>query len=556
MIKVTLKTRLDVIYGRYSMITLQGKSVYRDICVGRLVFYGGRKEAARRVVENPEGEFLQFEGAVEAAKEQLRALYEESVRTVGAANAAVFQAQELLLEDEEYRESVRQMVYGQRVNVEYAVQMTGENMARAIQAVEDAYIRERSGDILDITERLLGVLNGSDKGRELPTEPFILVAEDLLPSEVAQLSRSRVVGLALRRGSVHSHAAVLGRNMGIPFLMKLGEELSDEYDGAPAVIDGFSGVLYIAPDGITLARLEEKKREWSRQKELLWELKGKENITRDGKTVKVFANVGSLTDVEAACANDAGGIGLLRSEVLYLESAAPPNEEMQFAFYKQVLERMNGREVVVRTFDFGADKQVPWLGQEPEKNPALGLRGIRLGLEQPQLLKTQLCALYRAGIYGKLRIMYPMITSMEELRQLRHLERQVRHELEREGVRFAESIPTGIMIETPAAALLSDQLAGEVDFFSVGTNDLTQYTLALDRQNENLERFDDPGHEAVLRLIKMTAKNAHEAGIQIGICGELAGDIALTEEFLRMGIDELSVSPEEILELRQRIREI
>ena len=538
------------------MITLQGKSVYRDICVGRLVFYGGRKEAARRVVENPEGEFLRFEGAVEAAKEQLRALYEESVRTVGAANAAVFQAQELLLEDEEYRESVRQMVYGQRVNVEYAVQMTGENMARAIQAVDDAYIRERSGDILDITERLLGVLNGSDKGRELPTEPFILVAEDLLPSEVAQLSRSRVVGLALRKGSVHSHSAILGRNMGIPFLMKLGEELSDEYGGVLAAIDGFSGVLYIDPDGVTLANLEEKKREWSRQKELLLELKGKENITRDGKTVKVFANVGSLADVEDACANDAGGIGLLRSEVLYLESAAPPIEEMQFAFYKQVLERMNGREVVIRTFDFGTDKQVPWLRQEPEKNPALGLRGIRLGLEQPQLLKTQLCALYRAGIYGKLRIMYPMITSVEELRQLRHLERQVRHELEREGVRFAESIPTGIMIETPAAALLSDQLAGEVDFFSVGTNDLTQYTLALDRQNENLERFDDPGHEAVLRLIKMTAENAHSAGIWIGICGELAGDITLTEEFLRMGIDELSISPEEILELRQRIREI
>lgn len=538
------------------MITLQGKSVCRDICVGRLVFYKGHREVVRREVEDPEGEFLQFEGAVEAAKEQLRALYEESVRTVGAANAAVFQAQELLLEDEEYRESVRQMVYGQRVDVEYAVQVTGENMARAIQAVEDAYIRERSGDILDITERLLGVLNGSDKGRELPTDPFILVAEDLLPSEVAQLSKSRVVGLALRRGSVHSHAAVLGRNMGIPFLMKLGEGLSDEYDGALAVIDGFTGVLYIDPDGITLARLEEKKREWSHQKELLWELKGKENITGDGKKVKVFANVGSLADVDAACANDAGGIGLLRSEVLYLQSAAPPNEEMQFAFYKQVLERMNGREVVVRTFDFGADKQVPWLGQEPEKNPALGLRGIRLGLEQPQLLKTQLCALYRAGIYGKLRIMYPMITSMEELRQLRYLEHQARHELGREGVPFARSIPTGIMIETPAAALLSDQLAGEVDFFSVGTNDLTQYTLALDRQNENLERFDDPGHEAVLRLIRMAAKNAHSAGIWIGICGELAGDIALTEEFLRMGIDELSVSPGEILELRQRIREI
>lgn len=538
------------------MITLQGKSVYRDICVGRLVFYKGHREVVRREVEDPEGEFLRFEGAVEAAKEQLRALYEESVRTVGAANAAVFQAQELLLEDEEYRESVRQMVYGQRVNVEYAVQMAGKNMARAIQAVEDAYIRERSWDILDVTERLLGVLNSSDKGRELPTEPFILVAEDLLPSEVIQLSRDKVLGLALRKGSVHSHATILARSMEIPFLVKLGEELSEVHDGALAVIDGFSGVLYIDPDGATLAAMEEKKQEWLRQKELLQELKGKENITRDGKTVKVFANVGSLADVEAACANDAGGIGLLRSEVLYLESAAPPNEEMQFAFYKQVLERMNGREVVIRTFDFGADKQVPWLGQEPEKNPALGLRGIRLGLEQPQLLKTQLCALYRAGIYGKLRIMYPMITSMEELRQLHLLECQVRNELGREGVCFARSIPTGVMIETPAAALLSDQLAGEVDFFSVGTNDLTQYTLALDRQNENLERFDDPGHEAVLRLIKMTAKNAHEAGIQIGICGELAGDITLTEEFLRMGIDELSVSPEKILELRQRIREI
>lgn len=547
---------MDVFYERYGMITLQGKSVYHDICVGRLVFYGGRKEAVRRVVEDTEGEFLRFEEAVEAAKEQLRVLYEESAGAVGEANAALFQAQEILLEDEEYRESVRQMVYGQRVNVEYAVQVTGENMARTIQAVEDAYIRERAGDILDITGRLLGVLTKSDKGRELPEGPYILAAEDLLPSEAAQLSRNRVLGLALRKGSVHSHAAILAKSMGIPFLMKLGEGLSEEYDGELAVIDGFSGVMYIDPDGVTLAAMEEKKQESDRHKILLQDLKGKENITRDGKTVKVFANVGSLADVDAACANDAGGIGLLRSEVLYLESATPPNGEIQFTFYKQVLERMSGREVVVRTFDFGADKQVSWLRQEPEENPALGLRGIRLGLVKPELLKTQLWALYRAGKYGKLRIMYPMITSVEELRQLRHLECQVRHELEREGLPFAVKIPTGIMIETPAAALLSDQLAGEVDFFSVGTNDLTQYTLALDRQNENLERFDDPVHEAVLRLIKMTAKNARKAGIQIGICGELAGDTSLTEEFLRMGIDELSVSPEKILELRQRIREI
>lgn len=538
------------------MITLQGKSVYHDICVGRLVFHGGRKEVTKRVVEDPEGEFLRFERAVETAKEQLRALYEESVQLVGEANAALFQAQELLLEDEEYRESVRQMVYGQRVNVEYAVQMTGENMARMLQSVGDAYIRERTGDVLDITGRLLGVLTESDKGHELPEGPFILVAEDLLPSEAALLSRDKVLGLALRKGSMHSHAAILVKSMGIPFLVKLGEELREKYDGELAIIDGFSDVLYIDPDEATLAAMEEKKQEADCHKALLRELKGMKDITREGKKVKVFANVGSLADVDDACANDAGGIGLLRSEVLYLESAAPPNEESQFAFYKQVLERMNGREVVVRTFDIGADKQVSWLRQEPEKNPALGLRGIRLGLERPELLKTQLWALYRAGIYGKLRIMYPMITSVEEIRQLRRLEHEVRQELGREGIPFAVKIPTGIMIETPAAVLLSDQLAKEVDFFSVGTNDLTQYTLALDRQNENLERFDDPGHEAVLRLIKMTARNAHRAGIWIGICGEMAGDTALTEEFLRMGIDELSVSPKKILELRQRIREI
>lgn len=537
------------------MITLQGKSVYRDICIGRLVFYSGQREIRRRAVEDKEAELLRYEKAVMAAKLQLRQLYQDSVKVVGEANAAIFQVQELLLEDEEYCRSVLRMITDQKVNVEYAVRVTGDNMARMLQSVEDAYIRERAQDVQDITGRLLRVLSG-DFGFTLPKEPFILAAKDLLPSEAVQLSGYKVLGFALCGGSTHSHTAILARSMGVPALMKLGEELSGKHDGVLAVVDGFAGMLYIDPDEETLAAMEEKKRESDHHKELLQKLKGMENITRDGKRVKLFANAGNMADVEAACANDAGGIGLLRSELLYLESPLPPAEEAQFTFYRQVLERMEGREVVIRTFDFGADKQVPWLKQEREENPALGLRAIRLGLEMPELLKTQLRAMYRAAVYGKLRIMYPMITSVEEIRQLRQLEEQVRLELEKEGVRYAKEVPTGIMIETPAAAVLSDLLAREVDFFSVGTNDLAQYTLALDRQNEALERYGDPRQQAVLRLVEQAAKNAHAAGIWIGICGEMAADTSFTGEFLRMGIDELSVSPGMILELRSKIREL
>ena len=536
------------------MITLKGKSVYRDIGIGRLVFCGGRHEVARRAVEDREAELLRYEKAVQAAKGQLRKLYGESMKAVGEANASIFQVQELLLEDERFTEQVRSIVVEQGVNAEYAVRITGDALAKDLGAVEDAYVRERAGDVLDITERLLGVLAGREGEHGLWEEPFILAAEDLLPSETVQLSGSKVLGIALGKGSTHSHTAILARSMGIPSVMKLGP-FNAEYDGKLAVIDGFDGILYIDPDEATLAAMEEKKRESDQHRTLLRGLKGKKDITRDGKQVKLFANAGSLADVDAAIANDAGGIGLFRSEILYLDSAEEPDEESQFSFYRQILQRMSGREVVIRTFDIGADKHMPWLKMEKEENPALGMRAIRLGLERPKLMKTQLRALYRAGLYGKLRIMYPMITSVEEIRQLRQLEQQVKQELEQEGMPFAAFLPIGIMIETPAAALLSDQLAKEVDFFSVGTNDLTQYTLALDRQNESLERFGDPDHRAVLRLIELAAKNAHAAGIWIGICGELAADTAFTEEFLRMGIDELSVSPGMILELRHKIRE-
>lgn len=537
------------------MLTLQGKSVYRDICIGRLVFYSGQREIGRVTVEDREAELLRFEKALLAAKCQLRDLYRDSVKVVGETNAEIFRVQEMLLDEEEYRSSVRRMIGEEGVNAEYAVRTVGDKMARELHSVEDIYIRERSQDLLDVTRRVLNVLSGGI-GLDLPQEPFILAAEDLMPSEAVQLSGDRVLGFVLSKGSTHSHTAILARSMGVPALMKLGDALDPECDGKQAVIDGFAGVLYIDPDEASMRAMEEKKRESDRRRLQLRELLGKENITRDGKTVKLFANAGNLADVEAACANDAGGIGLLRSEILYLESDSAPDEERQFAFYKQVLEKMNGREVVIRTFDIGADKRVRWLHQERAENPALGMRAIRLGLERPELLKTQLRALYRAGVYGNLRIMYPMITSVGEVVQLRELERQAKSELESRGAAYAEKIPTGIMVETPAAALLSDLLAKEVDFFSVGTNDLTQYTLALDRQDEGLERFGDPEHRAVLRLIETVARNAHAAGIWIGVCGELAADTAFTEEFLRMGIDELSVSPGMILEMRQKIREL
>lgn len=539
------------------MLTLQGKSVFRDICMGRLFFYGkNSRDVVRRPVKNPQEEIVRYDQALAEAARQLDKIYEESRKTVGEANAAVFQIQRMLLEDQRYDTSVRQMIEKLQMNVEYAVRVTGDNVSQMLASVSDAYIKERAQDIQDITDRILDILGGAQETKDFPEEPFILIAEDLMPSVTVQLDRSRVLGFALRQGSIHSHTAILARSMGVPALMNLGEALSAACHGKEGIIDGFSGMLYIEPDGETRKRLEHKKAESERQRLLLKQLKGKADVTRSGQSMKVYANAGDLADVDAAIANDAGGIGLFRSEMLYLERSEAPDEELLTKTYREVLERMDGKRVIIRTFDIGADKQAAWMKLAREENPALGLRAIRLGLTRPELLRTQLKALYRAGVHGKLSVMYPMITSLEELRRLREIENQAREELEREGMPYAKKVPRGIMIETPAAALLSEELAGEVDFFSVGTNDLTQYTLALDRMNSQLEEFNDPEHKAVLRLIELAAKSAAGAGIEIGICGDLAADCSLTAEFLRMGIDELSVPPGMILDVRKKIREL
>lgn len=538
------------------MVTIQGKSVYRDIGMGKLCFLENRRSVECRWTEDVEKELARFEEAVDTVTKRLRQLYEGSVRAVGETNASVFRVQELLLQDREYAGAIRQMVSDQKVNAEYAVAAAGENAARALDLVEDAYIRERAGDVRDVTNLLLEALGSAPDGLEMLQEPYLLAAEDLLPSQAVQLSAGNVRGIALKGGSTRSHAAILARSMGIPAVMKLGEAFGSEFHGKQAVIDGFTGTIYIDPDQKTQEAMEEKKREADRHKVLLRRLKGRETVSGTGRRIRLCANAGNLAEVEAAWDNDAEGIGLFRSELMYLECGRMPDEDTQFALYRRILETMRGRETVIRTFDIGADKQVPWLKQEKEENPALGMRGIRLLRENPQMFRVQLRALYRAGVAGNLRILYPMITSLEEIRSIRQMERQVRQELDREGVRYRDKVPAGIMIETPAAALLSDRLAQETDFFSVGTNDLTQYTLALDRQNAKLESLEDPGHEAVLRLIEMTAKNAGNAGIPIAICGDLAADASLSERFLSMGIDALSVPPGMILELRETIREL
>lgn len=542
---------------RGNMVILYGKSVSDDICIGRLVFYHREKRRVERTqAEDKERELQRFERAREEAAKQLRMLYEKAVQTVGAADAAIFEAHGLMLEDTEFVGGVRNVISTQSVNAEYAVKTAGDNISQRLLSIEDSYIRERAQDVQSVAEYILQALTGEKASEAVWEEPCIVAADDLTPKETVCLPEDKVLGFVIRKGSVYSHTAIFAKGLGIPAVMDIGDELSEEYDGLPAVIDGFTGTVYIEPDASTLLTMQEKKRQWMLRRERLYSLKGKEDITGNGRSVKIFANAGSLAEVDAAFDNDAGGIGLFRSELLYLGRESAPGEEEQFLVYRQILEKMRGREVVIRTMDIGADKQVSYLGLCREDNPALGLRAIRIGLQNPELLKTQLRALYRAGRYGRLSIMYPMITSVEEIDRLRELERQAREELLRQRIPFEGKLPTGIMIETPAAALISDELARKVDFFSVGTNDLTQYTLAVDRQNAALCEFRNPHHRAVLKMIEMTAENAHAAGIRIGICGELAGDLSMTEDFIRMGIDELSVPAGMILPLRERIREI
>lgn len=539
------------------MIELQGKSVLQDIAIGPLFFYENRSgEVVRRPVMDCEEEFQRYEKAVEEAGRQLEQLYKRSCQTVGQANAEIFQVQKLLLLDEKYRTSVQQMIFHLQMNVEYAVFLTGSNMAQMLKSVEDEYIRERSQDIEDITERLLQNLSGEEGMPEFPEEPFILAAEDLLPSATVRLDKKKVLGFALAKGGLNSHTALLAKNMGIPALMNLGEALSSAYNREEAVLDGEAGRLYIKPEKELLQRMQQKKEEKRKYRERLQTLRGKEDVTRDGRRMKVYANAGCLADIDSALENDATGIGLFRSEMLYLEQKEEPTEEFLFAYYRDILKKMPDKEVIIRTFDIGADKKADWLQMPGEENPALGMRAIRLSWLYPNMLVTQLKALYRAGLYGKLSIFYPMITSCEELEYLKKLENQAKEELQRAGVPFAEQIPRGIMIETPAAAILSRELAEKVDFFSVGTNDLTQYTLAMDRQNPLLEPFGDAENRAVLRLVEYAAESAHKAGIPIGICGDLAADTELTEAFLKWGIDELSVPAGMVLKIREKIREL
>jgi phosphotransferase system enzyme I (PtsI) len=539
------------------MTVLRGKSVLAGIGMGKLYYYNREKRGTTRyIVRDKTQELHRLEVAKEEAIRQLRVLFEQTLELAGEENAAIFTIHEMLLNEEEYISSIRQMILDQNFNLEYAISQTSENLSRMFHSMDDPYLRERAIDIEDISNRLLQILSGKDEYLPRITESCILAADDLVPSETVKLPRDLVKGFALQKGSVHSHTAILARSMGVPAVVEVGGELSEKWDGELAVIDGFEGLLYLSPEEAMEEALERKQEEANRQKEVLLYLRGKENRTKGGKVIQVYANVGHMDQAKEAWRQDGGGIGLFRSELLYMEGTQMPGEEEQYQYYCQLLKGAGGKEVVIRTVDIGADKEVPYLAQEREENPALGLRGIRLCLARPQLLKPQLAALYRAGVYGNLKIMYPMITSMEEMDALRLIEEEVKEELRKRGAEFSHYIPTGIMIETPAAALISDKLAKVSDFFSIGTNDLTQYTLAMDRQNASTQHFMNPYHPAVMQLIRMTVENAHAAGITVSICGELAADLGVTEEFIRMGVDGLSVHPAAILPLRSHIREL
>ena len=539
------------------MITLTGKSVFGGVEIGKIAFYKrNKRQVVRRHVENTEEEVKRFEEAKLTAIAQLKELYEKAVKDVGEENAMIFEMHQIMLHDLDYNESVTHIITGQEVNAEYAVSMTADNFAKMFLAMEDAYMQGRATDVRDISERVLTILSGAGQSGIDETEPVIVAADDLVPSETVQLDKERVLGFATMYGSSNSHTAILARTMNIPAIIGLGETLKPEYDGAYAVIDGFDGKIYIDPDEYTLKIMKEKQSEEQKKKALLQELKGKENKTLSGQRIDIYANIGNNSDVGLVLQNDAGGIGLFRSEFLYLESNTFPTEEEQFAAYKLVAENMAGKKVIIRTLDIGADKQVDYFGLEKEENPALGYRAIRICLTRPDIFKTQLRALLRASAYGQIAIMFPMIISVGEVRQIKAILEEVKAELREAGIRFNEDMEIGIMIETPAAVMQSRELAKEVDFFSVGTNDLTQYTLAIDRQNPKLDAFYDAHHPAVLAMIRMAAESAHAEGKWIGICGELGADLELTETFLEMGIDEISVSPSMILPLRKKVREI
>ena len=538
------------------MITLSGKSVFGGVSIGRLMFYKRSDKVIKRThVDDVEGEVARFQKAKDTAVEQLKGLYEKALNDVGEANAMIFEIHQMMLEDLDYLESIENIIRTQEVNAEFAVATTADNFSQMFASMVDAYMQGRAADVKDVSERVLDILCGTSEGMKEMTEPCIIAADDLAPSETVQLDKSKVLGFATMYGSSNSHTAILARTMNIPAVIGLGEELSQEYDGKEAIIDGFTGTLYIDPDEETMKEMQEKRAKDLEQKALLEQLKGKENITKSGRKINVYANIGNVSDVGSVLKNDAGGIGLFRSEFLYLENTDFPSEEQQFAVYKQVAENMAGKKVIIRTLDIGADKQVDYFGLDKEENPALGYRAIRICLTRPEIFKTQLRALYRAAVYGNISIMFPMIISVGEIHRIKEIIAEVKAELKNEGIPYKDDVELGVMIETPASVMISRDLAKEVDFFSVGTNDLTQYTLAIDRQNAKLDAFYDPHHPAILAMIKMAAENAHAEGAWIGICGELGADLELTQEFLDMGLDELSVSPSMVLPLRKKIRE-
>ena len=523
---------------------LQGKSVFGGIAIGKLSIYNkGENVVKRSKVDDVEAEVKRFEEAKETAKAQLKGLYDKAMKEVGEANAQIFDVHQMMLDDLDYVESIENMIRSQGINAEFAVATTGDNFSEMFAAMDDDYMRARAADVKDISNRVVSVLQGAEEGGIDSSEPVILVADDLAPSETVQLDKSLVLSFVTRHGSTNSHTAILARTMNIPAL--IGIDYSDDVNGKFAIVDGYEGKLIIEPDEETLKIYEEKKYADEEKARLLLELRGKENVTLDGKKINLYANIGGV--------GDAGGIGLFRSEFLYLGSNDFPTEEEQFKAYRTVAENMAGKKVIIRTLDLGADKQVDYFSLGNEENPALGYRAIRICLTQPEIFKTQLRAIFRASYYGNISIMYPMIISVDEVHEIKAIVAEVKKELDEAGIPYG-NVEQGIMIETPAAVLMSEELGKEVDFFSIGTNDLTQYTLACDRQNPKLERFNDAHHPAVLKAIQMTIENGHKGGAWVGICGELGADTTLTETFLRMGVDELSVSPSRILAVREKIR--
>ena len=537
------------------MEVYQGKSVFGGIAIGRISVHKKDEQQVKRVrIEDSEQEILRYRQAKQTAMEQLQGLYQKALKEVGEANAAIFEIHQMMLEDDDYNESVENIIRMQQVNAEYAVASTGDNFAQMFSAMDDDYMRARSADVKDISERVLSVLGGRATGIAASGEPVIIVADDLAPSETVQLNKDLVLSFVTVHGSVNSHTAILARTMSIPALIGTAIPLTDDIDGKVGIVDGKNGCIYVDPDEDTLGRMQQLKLEEQEKKELLQTLKGRENITIDGKKIMLYANIGNSKDLAAVLQNDAGGIGLFRSEFIYLERDTFPTEEEQFQIYRTVAETMAGKPVIIRTLDIGADKKCDYFEMEPEENPAMGCRAIRICLTRPEIFKTQLRALFRASAFGNISIMYPMIISVDEIRKIKTIVAEIRQELTEQGVTFGEP-KQGIMIETPAAVMMSEELAKEVDFFSIGTNDLTQYTLAIDRQNPKLDAFYDPHHPAVLRMIQMVVENAHKAGIWAGICGELGADTTLTRRFLAMGVDELSMSPGSILPVRKIILE-